>query len=78
MKMMTPNPAKTTTFTSVEKKQLAAGTRFLRGPQSRFRELIMAFRAFREMISGFRKLHFVGPCVTVFGVSPFSGRSSLL
>jgi uncharacterized protein (TIGR00730 family) len=71
MDMKIPDQAKSATITSVEKKQSAAATRFLRGPQSRFRELMMAFRAFREMISGFRKLHFVGPCVTVFGSARF-------
>jgi len=45
--------------------------RFLSGPQSRFRELLMALKAFRELISGFRQLHFVGPCVTVFGSARF-------
>lgn len=45
--------------------------RFLSGPQSRFRELMMTFKAFRELISGFRQLHFVGPCVTVFGSARF-------
>jgi len=45
--------------------------RFLSGPQSRFRELMTAFKAFREIISGFRQLHFIGPCVTVFGSARF-------
>ena len=45
--------------------------RFLNGPQSRFRELMMSLKAFRELISGFRQLHFVGPCVTVFGSAGF-------
>lgn len=45
--------------------------RFLKGPQSRFRELATAFRVFREMIFGIRQLHFVGPCVTVFGSARF-------
>jgi uncharacterized protein (TIGR00730 family) len=30
-----------------------------------------AIRIFREIIYGFRKLHFVGPCVTVFGSARF-------
>lgn len=47
-------------------------TRFLGGPQSRLRELAMALRAFRELITGFRRLHFVGPCVTVFGSARLS------
>ena len=45
--------------------------RFLRGPQSRWRELVMLVRAFREMLRGFRHLHFVGPCITVFGSARF-------
>ena len=40
---------------------------FLRGPGKRSSGLMQAIRVFREMISGFRTLHFVGPCVTVFG-----------
>ncbi len=45
--------------------------RFLQGPQSRWRELVMLVRAFREMLRGFRHLHFVGPCITVFGSARF-------
>lgn len=41
--------------------------RFLEGPQSRFRELKFAITTFWELIRCFRKLHFVGPCITVFG-----------
>ncbi len=40
---------------------------FLAGPQKRGFELRLAVRVFLEMIRGFRALHFVGPCVTVFG-----------
>ena len=46
--------------------------RFLEGPQARGTELLRAFRIFWELIKGFRALHFVGPCVTVFGSAPFS------
>jgi uncharacterized protein (TIGR00730 family) len=45
--------------------------KFLQGPQRRSFELRMALKVFREMIYGFRKLHFVGPCVTVFGSARF-------
>jgi uncharacterized protein (TIGR00730 family) len=45
--------------------------RFLAGPQSRLRELLWALRIFVEFIRGFRALHFVGPCVTVFGSARF-------
>ena len=39
----------------------------LQGPDRRRREFLQAVRVFCEMIGGFRALHFVGPCVTVFG-----------
>jgi len=39
----------------------------LEGPHSRRRELWLILRALRDFIVGFRTLHFVGPCVTVFG-----------
>ena len=45
--------------------------RFLAGPQSRLLELLRAVRIFCEFIRGFRALHFVGPCVTVFGSARF-------
>lgn len=44
---------------------------FLEGPRSRRSELWMAIRIFFEFIRGFRRLHFVGPCVTVFGSARF-------
>lgn len=44
---------------------------FLEGPHSRFYEFVRAFRIFLECIRGFRALHFVGPCVTVFGSARF-------
>lgn len=39
----------------------------LAGPHSRTRELLLLLRVVRDFIAGFRKLHFCGPCVTVFG-----------
>jgi uncharacterized protein (TIGR00730 family) len=47
-------------------------TRFLQGPQPRGVELVRAWRVFWELIRGFRALHFVGPCVTVFGSARFT------
>jgi uncharacterized protein (TIGR00730 family) len=47
---------------------------FLEGPQGRGFELGRAFRIFRELIYGFRALHFVGPCVTVFGSARFTSE----
>ncbi len=40
---------------------------FLEGPRSRLAELFTSIHIFVELISGFRALHFVGPCITVFG-----------
>ncbi len=45
--------------------------KFLQGPQSRWKELKFTINVFYEFIKGFRKLHFVGPCVTVFGSARF-------
>jgi uncharacterized protein (TIGR00730 family) len=44
---------------------------FLDGPKSREYELGFAWRVFRQFIKGFRTLHFVGPCITVFGSARF-------
>jgi uncharacterized protein (TIGR00730 family) len=40
---------------------------FLEGPHSRRRELWLVLQTLHDFINGFRTLHFVGPCVTVFG-----------
>ncbi|HEX5720998.1 MAG TPA: TIGR00730 family Rossman fold protein [Thermoanaerobaculia bacterium] len=45
--------------------------RFLEGPQTRTSELRRLFRIGADFIRGFRALHFVGPCVTVFGSARF-------
>jgi uncharacterized protein (TIGR00730 family) len=49
-----------------------AVVRFLEGPQPRGLELLHALGMFWEIIRGFRALHFVGPCVTVFGSARFT------
>lgn len=41
--------------------------RYLEGPQSRRFEFVHALRILAEYFRGIRALHFVGPCVTVFG-----------
>ena len=43
----------------------------LEGPHSRMQELLLLMSAGRDFIRGFRALHFVGPCVTVFGSARF-------
>ncbi len=47
---------------------------FLQGPRTRGNEFFRAVRIFLEFIKGFRNLHFVGPCVTVFGSARFDER----
>ncbi len=44
---------------------------FLAGPRSRLDEFLRACRIFAEFIRGFRALHFLDPCVTVFGSARF-------
>jgi uncharacterized protein (TIGR00730 family) len=42
---------------------------FLEGPRPRLAEFFTLLRVMRDFLRGFRALHFVGPCVTVFGSS---------
>jgi uncharacterized protein (TIGR00730 family) len=44
---------------------------YLEGPKSRGYELQFAWRVFKELMRAFRTLHFVGPCITVFGSARF-------
>jgi len=44
-----------------------ADRRMLEGPRSRTGEFVQLLRVMRDFLRGFRVLHFVGPCVTVFG-----------
>ncbi len=43
----------------------------LEGPHSRLREMALLARAVTDFVRGFRVLHFVGPCVTIFGSARF-------
>jgi uncharacterized protein (TIGR00730 family) len=45
--------------------------RFLDGPLPRRFELLRACGVFLELVRGYRRLHFVGPCATVFGSARF-------
>lgn len=45
--------------------------RFLSGPRSRWKEFKTLFTIAQQFFYGFRKLHFVGPCVTFFGSARF-------
>ncbi len=46
--------------------------KFLEGPQSRWKDFKYAVSVLFEFIKGFRALHFVGPCVTIFGSARFN------
>lgn len=46
-------------------------TELLKGPQSRLSELARMYRIMRDVFRGLRALHFVGPCVTIFGSARF-------
>jgi hypothetical protein len=49
-------------------------TQFLHGPQNRGFDLGRVLGIFFELMRGFRKLHFVGPCVTVFDSARFTAE----
>ena len=44
----------------------------LQGPQGRARDLWLMLRVVKDFVAGFRRLHGVGPCVTVFGSARFT------
>jgi uncharacterized protein (TIGR00730 family) len=46
--------------------------KFLEGPADRGSEFLRTLRIGAEFIRGFRRLHFVGPCVTIFGSARFT------
>ena len=54
-----------------ELKAILSLNEYLEGPKSRGSELKFLFNVARQFLRGFRKLHFVGPCVTVFGSARF-------
>jgi uncharacterized protein (TIGR00730 family) len=60
-------------FTPVGSKQEAE---FLEGPHSRWKEFLFLLKVMRQFMYGFRKLHFIGPCVTVFGSARFDENHS--
>jgi uncharacterized protein (TIGR00730 family) len=49
---------------------------FMQGPQRRGFELRRAIGIFFEIMRGFRKLHFLAPCVTVFGSARFTEKDT--
>lgn len=55
-----------------ERRIFNTNSQFLAGPNSRGREFVFLIKVFFQFLRGFRKLHFVGPCVTVFGSARFT------
>ena len=49
--------------------------KFLEGPRSRWMDFKFVVKILVEFIRGFRALHFIGPCVTVFGSARFKEDS---
>jgi len=60
-------PAPDSTVAAVVTPPERADEIFLEGPNSRLAEFCTLLRVMRDFLRGFRALHFVGPCVTVFG-----------
>jgi uncharacterized protein (TIGR00730 family) len=52
-------------------KNKSEESKFLEGPQSRWKELTFILKVLLEFIKSFRVFHFLGPCVTVFGSARF-------
>jgi uncharacterized protein (TIGR00730 family) len=53
------------------RKVLEAKTQYLEGPNSRGWEMIFILKVVWQLLKGFRKLHFIGPCISVFGSARF-------
>lgn len=57
--------------TEIAVKEKKAEQLFFDGPQSRRLDFFFLLKIMKEFIKGFRALHFIGPCVTVFGSARF-------
>jgi uncharacterized protein (TIGR00730 family) len=44
---------------------------YLEGPKNRRYELRFAWKVFAQLVKAFRTLHYIGPCITVFGSARF-------
>jgi len=49
---------------------------FLRRPRSIFKEFLFTLKVQYYFIRGFRKMHFIGPCATVYGSARFNTDSN--
>src|SRR5690606_15048500 len=54
-----------------DQRILVSEPAYLEGPKSRGSEFMFTLKTVSQFIRGFRKLHFIGPCVTVFGSARF-------
>lgn len=68
---MTTIKEKETLMTKEKEVATKKEIQFFEGPQSRWKDFKYTVNVFFEFIKGFRELHFVGPCVTVFGSARF-------
>lgn len=55
----------------MDSKVILGQMSYLEGPKSRRSELRFTLGVLWEFIRGFRKLHFVGPCISIFGSARF-------
>lgn len=55
----------------VTKSDVNETIHFFEGPKPRLHEFNFAWKTLVEFIKGFRTLHFIGPCITVFGSARF-------
>jgi uncharacterized protein (TIGR00730 family) len=62
-----PPPLARHAHSAIRHDPTAEEVNFLEGPKSRLLEALRVARIVHEFIRGFRALHFVGPCVTIFG-----------
>lgn len=58
------------------KESPGADKNLLGGPRARGSEAMRVVRIAMEFIRGFRAMHFIGPCVTVFGSARFNDGNS--
>lgn len=76
--MATPEQGHEEALVKAREAGLAKGkynTMFLDGPHNRISEFFFGFKVLFEFLKGFRKLHFVGPCISIFGSARFKEGS---
>ena len=71
MSTLLPPPNDPLVIPSARKNALNGDRRLLEGPRPRIDEFFRVVRIGIEFIKGFRALHWLGPCVTVFGSARF-------